>query len=220
MRIQRFNTARVAAMAVLTAAGLVLPAPSAHAVASDGPGSIVPAALRCEYQNSPIALETTRPRFAWLCRAVNDGRRGLRQTAFEILVASTQADLDRDVGDLWASGKVVPDQSVHVAYTGRPLKPRAVLLEGAALGPGRPAVALELRGLVPHRPACVRRLAGTLDRRAPRRRGKMRRREAALPLFRREFDVAKPVRRAMVYVCGLGQDQALAGRPPRRRSGA
>ena len=59
-----------------------------------------------------------------LYRAVDDGRRGLRQTAFEILVAYGQAELDRDVGDLWASGKVVPDQSVHVAYTGRPLKPR------------------------------------------------------------------------------------------------
>ncbi len=214
MRIQRFNTARVAAMAVLTAAGLVLPAPSAHAAASDGPGSIVPAALRCEYQNSPIALETTRPRFAWLCRAVDDGRRGLRQTAFEILVASSQADLDRDVGDLWASGKVVPDQSVHVAYTGRPLKPRAQCFWKVRLWDqdGRPspwsAPASFRIGLLAFDDWRARWIAGAAS---PRKDSAAER--PALPLFRREFDVAKPVRRAMVYVCGLGQyELSLDGR--------
>ena len=101
-----------------------------------------------------------------------------------------------------------------MAYTGRPLKPRrAVLLEGAALGPGRPAVALERAGLVPHRPACVRRLAGTLDRRRRVAAERYAAERPALPLFRREFDVAKPVRRAMVYVCGLGQyELSLDGR--------
>jgi alpha-L-rhamnosidase len=46
-----------------------------------------------------------------------------RQTAFQVLVASAQALLDKEQADLWDSGVASLDQSVHVVYTGRPLGP-------------------------------------------------------------------------------------------------
>ncbi|MBN1344434.1 MAG: family 78 glycoside hydrolase catalytic domain [Phycisphaerae bacterium] len=78
-----------------------------------------PARLRCEYQKEPIAVDTTVPRFCW---DVSDTRRGARQTAYQILVAGSLATLKAGQADLWDSGKVVSDQSVHVPYGGFPLR--------------------------------------------------------------------------------------------------
>jgi alpha-L-rhamnosidase len=47
--------------------------------------------------------------------------RGIRQTAYQILVASTPEILAKDQGDLWDSGKVASDRSVHIDYQGKPL---------------------------------------------------------------------------------------------------
>jgi alpha-L-rhamnosidase len=47
--------------------------------------------------------------------------RGLKQTAYQVLVASTSEFLAKDQGDLWDSGKVESDQSIHVAYAGKAL---------------------------------------------------------------------------------------------------
>jgi len=48
--------------------------------------------------------------------------RGQRQSAYQILVASSEALLKNDKGDLWDSGKVVSEQSVLVEYIGKPLE--------------------------------------------------------------------------------------------------
>jgi alpha-L-rhamnosidase len=50
--------------------------------------------------------------------------RGIKQTAYQILVASNKERLERDEGDLWDSGKVESDQSLHIAYAGKPLTSR------------------------------------------------------------------------------------------------
>ena len=49
------------------------------------------------------------------------GVRGQRQTAYQVLVATSEAALRKDQGDLWDSGKVGSDQSLHVVYAGEPL---------------------------------------------------------------------------------------------------
>ena len=92
--------------------------------AADGAGSIVPARLRCEQQDNPIGLDAARPRLSWICQAAAPGRRGLRQTAFQVLAASSQAGLQRDEGDLWDSGKVASDESILVNYAGQPWRAR------------------------------------------------------------------------------------------------
>ena len=80
---------------------------------------VTPAGLRCEYLVNPLGIEVTRPRLSWII--VSD-RRGERQTAYQVLVASTPQLLAEDRGDLWDSGKVASDQSIHVAYDGKPLE--------------------------------------------------------------------------------------------------
>ena len=75
--------------------------------------------LRCEYCTAPVGIDATKPRLSWLTRS---DQRGWRQTAYQILVASSEETLERDLGNLWDSDRTASDQSIHVAYQGLPLK--------------------------------------------------------------------------------------------------
>lgn len=75
--------------------------------------------LRCEYKINPIGLDILNPRFFW---QMIDQRRGTAQTAYQILVSSSEKKLDRNEADIWDSGKVESDQSSHVVYGGSPLQ--------------------------------------------------------------------------------------------------
>ncbi len=92
------------------------------APASETEGSLRPANLRCEYAVNPLGIGEQSPRLSWIGEST---RRGERQSAYQVLVASTIDLLARDTGDRWDSGKVASDESAHVAYAGQPLKSRA-----------------------------------------------------------------------------------------------
>ena len=80
-----------------------------------------PDRLRCEYLVDPLGIDVVRPRLSWIVRS---GERAQVQTAYRVLVASTARRLAADDGDLWDSGKVGSDATLHVAYDGRPLGSR------------------------------------------------------------------------------------------------
>jgi len=77
--------------------------------------------LRCEYLTNPLGIDVTRPRVSW---KLESDIRVQKQTAYRLLVASSRAKLDQHMGDLWDSGKVKSDQSVHVGYSGKALESR------------------------------------------------------------------------------------------------
>ena len=58
------------------------------------------------------------PRLSWISQSE---KRGWKQSAYQILVASSQENLDQDRGDLWDSGKVEANQSTQIPYAGKPL---------------------------------------------------------------------------------------------------
>jgi alpha-L-rhamnosidase len=80
--------------------------------------SISPVDLRCEYLSNPLGIDVTKPRLSW---KLESGQRGQKQTAYRLLVASSAEKLKKNTGDLWDSGKVRSDQSVHVTYDGKEL---------------------------------------------------------------------------------------------------
>jgi len=77
--------------------------------------------LRCEYLVHPLAIDTPEPRLSWI---VASKERGQRQTAYRVLVSSSEDLLSRDQGDLWDSGKVQSSQTVQVVYAGKTLPSR------------------------------------------------------------------------------------------------
>jgi alpha-L-rhamnosidase len=101
--------------------------------------------LRCEYRVDPLGIDVTEPRLSWV---MNDSRRGAKQTAYQVLVASTPEKLAADEGDLWDSGRVEGDQSTQVVYAGKPLasrmqchwKVRLWDADGEATAPSKPAL--------------------------------------------------------------------------------
>ena len=77
--------------------------------------------MRCEYLKNPWGLDTEQPRLSWI---LESPWRGVRQSAWQILVASSGDKLNADQGDLWDSGQVTSDQSIQVEYAGKPLESR------------------------------------------------------------------------------------------------
>ena len=84
-------------------------------------GGMTPAGLRCEDAGDPQGVDSRAPRLSWGLRATDPAARGLHQTAYRVLVASSPALLARDRADLWDSGHTATDQTRQVAYDGRPL---------------------------------------------------------------------------------------------------
>jgi len=80
-----------------------------------------PSNLRCEYRTNPLGLDIKRPRLSW---QVNDSRRGAIQSAYHVLAASSKELLAVGKCDVWDSGKVISDDSIHIEYAGIPLVSR------------------------------------------------------------------------------------------------
>lgn len=77
--------------------------------------------LQCEMLNNPEGIDVLKPRLSWQIQSdVND----VKQTAYQILVASTLENLNANKADLWDSGKVASDESVNVIYNGKKLRDR------------------------------------------------------------------------------------------------
>lgn len=82
-----------------------------------------PVRLRCEYRENPEGIGEPKPRLSWRLEA-DRGERGVRQSAYQIRVASAREALNGEEADLWDSGKVNSDRTHQVVYGGRPLTSR------------------------------------------------------------------------------------------------
>lgn len=70
-----------------------------------------------------VGITTEKPKLSW---QLHSNERGVEQTAYQILVASSSALLERGSGDVWDSGKVISFQSLDVLYGGTKLKTKQV----------------------------------------------------------------------------------------------
>ena len=74
--------------------------------------------LSCEDRANALGIDVTQPRLGW---TLQSSKRGDTQTAYQILVASSQTLLDANTGDLWNSGMVATNQLNQILYGGAPL---------------------------------------------------------------------------------------------------
>jgi alpha-L-rhamnosidase len=91
----------------------------AQGVDRDMDEQLIPSGLRCEYRADPLGIDVRRPRLSWV---LGSSRRGVVQSAYQVLVAVTLEDLDGHTGGLWDSGKIKSDQSTHIEYAGQDLR--------------------------------------------------------------------------------------------------
>ncbi|HYG24640.1 MAG TPA: family 78 glycoside hydrolase catalytic domain [Verrucomicrobiae bacterium] len=164
--------------------------------------------LRCEYLQNPLGIDEIQPRLSWILQS---DRRGAKQTAWQIRVASSSKLLASNRADLWDSGRIEGDQSTHIAYAGSPLSSRMechwhVTIwdeQGQAI---TSAPALWTMGLlnpndwqarwISHDPEIIRRDADALES-TPTQPG-------TCPLLRKHFEVAGIIQRATLYVSARG----------------
>ena len=76
------------------------------------------AGLKVENLSSPLGIDTPTPRFSWVINAqvkVKD----VRQTAYQIIVSSSQEKMKAGEGDLWDSGWVESDEQLWASYGGK-----------------------------------------------------------------------------------------------------
>jgi alpha-L-rhamnosidase len=165
--------------------------------------------LRCEGRENPLGIDEARPNLGWW---LEDDRKGARQTAYRVLVASSPRLLAHDRGDLWDSGKVRSDENAHVAYGGSALPSRRRAFWKVRVWDGRG------KGSPWSRPAWWE--MGLLGRRdwqakwigAPLVGGP--RATVPCPYLRKTFDVGKTPVAARLYVTALGLHEcSLNGRP-------
>lgn len=77
--------------------------------------------LRCEYLTNPLGIDVTSPRLSWVLESYT---RGQFQTAYRILVASSEENLNNNIGDLWDTGKVISNRTNQIEYEGKKLNSR------------------------------------------------------------------------------------------------
>jgi len=84
-------------------------------------GSAAPVHLRTDYCQNPLGIDDPAPQFSWQS---DSQERNWRQSAYEVLVASSPENLQNGNADVWDSSKQASSQSVAVAYAGPALQSR------------------------------------------------------------------------------------------------
>jgi len=162
--------------------------------------------LRCEHLVNPLGIDNQAPRLSW---QITTGKRGARQSAYRILVASSPDVLAQGRGDLWDSGEVKSERSHLVVYKGRRLsshqlcfwKVRVWDANGRPL-PWSPPARWTMGILSPEQwqTHWIAAESHSFKAESTSETRKLTR----LPIFRREFHTDKRLRRAVVSICGLG----------------
>ena len=181
----------VVVVALLLAVGIV--EPEEAAAAESGQASLLAVQLKTEHLVEPIGVERAHPRFRWELRS---DERGQVQTAYQVLVAGSLSALQAGKGDKWDSGKVTSDNSVEVPYQGSELssgercywKIRVWDREAKAGAYSEPSF-FEMG---------LRKPADWQGQWIAARKG------ISAPLFRRQIGLNGSVRKARVYVSGIG----------------
>src|ERR671921_1508977 len=83
------------------------------------PSKLRPVGLRCEYRLDPLGIDERIPRLSW---ALESEGRGQVQSAYRVLVARSEEDLESEENLHWDSGRVESDRSVCVEYEGEALR--------------------------------------------------------------------------------------------------
>jgi alpha-L-rhamnosidase len=152
--------------------------------------------LRCEYLENPLGIDAAQPRLSWI---LDSTERGQKQTAYQILVASSIQELKKDHGDLWDSGKIGSDQTTFVPYGGQALAARQACFwkvrswDQTGVASAWSETARWEMGLLSVTDWQAQWIGRTtnID-------------ELPAPMFRRELTLDGKVKRARVYLCGLG----------------
>lgn len=173
--------------------------------------------LRCEYRINPLGVGTPTPRLSW---ELLSSRHGVTQSAYRILVSEDTPSLKKNEGTFWDSQKTPSAVSIGTSYSGPALAPGHTYYWKVMVWDAR-------RDDSSHWSSIASWQSGLFDKpdwknaewigyaalpdsslllpapsvKGVKESGPLR---DTLPLFRREFEISKPLLRATAFICGLG----------------
>ena len=181
--------------------------------------------LQCDYKQNPQGIESAAPGLSW---QLESGKSNTMQTAYRVLVADDPQKLDNNKGNIWDSKKVASAASLQVAYEGSQLQPaktyywKVMVWDNHQQQSAWSSTARWQMGLLtladwqnaswiaydklPDTSVIVPFYHG----KGPKSLGMT---NDILPLLRKTFHVSNPLKKATLYICGLGHfDLSLNGK--------
>ncbi len=161
--------------------------------------------LTCENRINPVGIDQSKPQLSWIIQGKD---RGIKQGAYQVLVASSEEILKKNEGDLWNSSKIESSQSVFVDYAGKPLesgtncfwKVRVWDNNGNESSWSEPAN--WSMGLLKQSDWKAKWIG--LDKIFKGDEDTAQFRKLAARYLRKEFEITKDIKRATAYISGLG----------------
>ncbi len=180
--------------------------------------------LRCEYRENPLGVDAARPGFSW---ELQSDRQNILQTAYRIIVADDSSLLQKNGGNIWDSKKIMSGTSIQVPYNGPPLQSakiyfwKVIVWDNNGNTSNRSITAYWQMGLLTTADWKSASWIGydalpDSNKIIPYAHGDGKKewgtRRDILPLIRKNFSVAKPVKKATAFISGLGHfDMSING---------
>ena len=148
--------------------------------------------LTCDYSLNPIGIDNRIPSLCWILQS---GEQNQKQTAYHILVATSEQGLNENIGNIWDSQKVNSDESIHIGYNGKALQSgkrywwKVQVWDNAGKVSGWSKPAFWEMGLLNQLDWKAKWIGFNSE---------------AAPMLRKEFEIKKTIKDARVYISGLG----------------
>jgi hypothetical protein len=172
--------------------------------------------LQCEYKTNPLGIESAKPKLSW---QMQSDVRNTTQRAYRVLVADDAAKLANNNADIWDSGKVPSNRSLQIACNGKAMQAaktyywKVMIWDNHGSVSAWSSIARWQMGLLekkdwngadwiaydklPDSSAIVPFYHG----KGPKKLGAA---NDVLPLMRKAFNVEGKLKKATLYLCGLG----------------
>lgn len=176
--------------------------------------------LKCDYKINPIGIDNLSPTFSWQIKG--DKVKDLEQTAYQILVATSEELLTENKADLWNSGVVESGQSVQVIYTGKALESQSAYYWTVKVWTNKgkhaiesPAASWEM-GLLQHTDWQGKWISAPRVYDFAKRAADLNKtpvdtpaeQTAPSPYLRNSFSLKDKIKKARLYISGLGYYEA------------
>lgn len=164
--------------------------------------------LQVEMKNNPQGIDVAHPRFSWQIHA---GQPDLVQTGYRIQVAASADDLKAGKNLLWDSGDVKSDQSLWIAYEGEQLQAKKPYFwrvkvdanQGSGKWSDVQTWGMAMLDANDWKGQWIGENA--LSNPGEKDQGETR---LAARYLRKPFQVSKEVKRAVLYISGLGSSES------------
>lgn len=176
--------------------------------------------LTCEYRTDPLGMDSKKPLLGW---NISSLQRNILQVAYRILVSDDLEKIKQNTGNVWDTMAVKSNQSIQVPYNGTTLKAgktyywKVMIWDNKQHISSWSKIASWQMGLLQTADwkgakwIAYQNLPDSLKV-VPYYHGKGPEKPGTgkdiLPLLRKEFSITKTVKKAFLYITGLGHFEA------------